>query len=144
MYEFFFICIRSCMLAEHAVSLPWVTMWFFFLCFRGEPKCWYGVPGAKANAFEQVYHIVLDNINIPIHKLSCSHVRVPIFTHLGIHCILFFYSSIFKFWVLGTWELELTSSGISTVVVLEFMFWEKKTFVVIVSLLICSGVSLVF
>lgn len=22
--------------------------------YRGEPKCWYGVPGIEANAFEQV------------------------------------------------------------------------------------------
>lgn len=29
-------------------------MMFYFHVFRGEPKCWYSVPGSEANAFEKV------------------------------------------------------------------------------------------
>jgi len=28
---------------------------------RGEPKCWYGVPGAEASAFEKVFFEILDD-----------------------------------------------------------------------------------
>lgn len=70
--------LMSCMLAillcsvrsvvkyfEHTISCSsWGTMWLFIVCFRGEPKCWYGVPGAEANAFEQVYYNVVGIISV--------------------------------------------------------------------------------
>lgn len=38
---------------------------------RGEPKCWYGVPGTEANAFEQVYFgtVVVGSFCLPFYCL---------------------------------------------------------------------------
>jgi histone demethylase JARID1 len=60
------------------VMVPWlyIGMLFSSFCWHvedhcfysinylhwGEPKCWYGVPGAEANAFEQVMRQVLPDL----------------------------------------------------------------------------------
>jgi hypothetical protein len=47
-----------CMTKNLPFLFPWMHCAQRLSClvyiFRGEPKCWYGVPGSAANAFEQV------------------------------------------------------------------------------------------
>lgn len=54
----------------HVASMNKYQYHFTFCNFRGEPKCWYGVPGNKANAFEEVFYFIL--IFLSLLKLSVS------------------------------------------------------------------------
>lgn len=53
--EVFLLCI--CLLTSSAHAL------YHVYTFRGEPKCWYSVPGSEADAFEKVsYYFKMEHL----------------------------------------------------------------------------------
>lgn len=61
--------------STHNISL--LIIFFLILHFRGEAKCWYGVPGSAASAFEKVCFICVLQIVTNLWLVIHGPVSVP-------------------------------------------------------------------
>lgn len=80
--------------------------WFLFYVCRGEPKCWYSVPGNEASAFEKV-------VFYKFNAIYCTLLFEP----FKIIFLAFYYALLFYFFPL--------CNAIAIFELLLPVFWQK-------------------